>query len=105
MMTETISPPDSQAAESPRLARPETDAVALRAIEEATEHVRERALRIRANPEAHKPRLVLSQHARGTSILDRIADAVSMDMPGRQRHIQDCVDQILAKVDPQPAAG
>jgi hypothetical protein len=26
------------------------------------------------------------------------------DMPGRQRHIQDCVDQILAKVDPQPAS-
>jgi hypothetical protein len=41
------------------------------------------------------PRLVLSQHVRGTSLLDRI---------GRQRHIQDCVDQILAKVDPRPAA-
>jgi hypothetical protein len=27
-----------------------------------------------------------------------------LDMPGRQRHIQDCVDQILAKVDPKPAA-
>ena len=26
------------------------------------------------------------------------------DMPGRQAHIQDCVDQILAKVDPRPAA-
>jgi len=26
-------------------------------------------------------------------------------MPGRQRHIQDCVDQILAKVDAGPAAG
>jgi hypothetical protein len=24
--------------------------------------------------------------------------------PGRQRHIQDCVDQILAKVDPKAAA-
>ena len=24
--------------------------------------------------------------------------------PGRQRHIQDCVDQILAKVDPKPGA-
>jgi hypothetical protein len=47
------------------------------------------------NPEEHKPRLVLSQHVRGTSLLDRI---------GRQRHIQDCVDQILAKVDPRPAA-
>jgi hypothetical protein len=55
MMTETISPPDSQAVESPPLARPETDAAAIRA--------------------------------------------------GRQREIQDCVDQILAKVDPEPAAG
>jgi hypothetical protein len=79
-MTETISPPESQAAESPRIPRPETDAAALRAIEEATEHVRERALKIREAPELHKPKL------------------------GRQRHIQDCVDQILAKVDPKPAA-
>ena len=205
-MTETIAPAESQAAESPRIPRPHTDAAALRAIEEATAHVRERALKIRENPEEHKPKLVLSQHVRGTSILDRIADAVnkfcgsmyvfigitigivawlflgnvvgfdktpwpllltilnlpqlsimislqvsanraqaasdrraiadhetlialhemakqqldilngqdrvlaildnfaSKDMPGRQRHIQDCVDQILAKVDSKPAA-
>ena len=76
-MTETISPAESQAAESPRLPRPHTDGAALRAIEEATEHVRERALKIRENPEEHKHRLVLSQHVRGTSILDRIADAVN----------------------------
>src|ERR1700745_3741149 len=198
-MTETIAPADSETTESPRLARPETDGAALRAIDEATAHVRERALQIRQNPEKHKPRLVLSQHVRGTSMLDRIADVVnkfcgsvyvfigittgiwlwlflgnivgfdktpwpllltilnlpqlsimislqvsanraqaasdrraiadhemakqqldilngqdrvlaildnfaSKDMPGRQRHIQDCVDQILAKVDPRPAA-
>jgi hypothetical protein len=30
--------------------------------------------------------------------------ADSPRMPGRQRHIQDCVDQILAKVDSKPAA-
>ena len=29
----------------------------------------------------------------------------SKEMPGRQLHIQDCVDQILAKVDARPAAG
>jgi hypothetical protein len=85
-MTKTIAPAqnpaESPAAESPRLARPETDAAALRAIEEATAHVREHALKIPENPEAHKPRLVLSQHVRGTSILD----------------------QILAKVDAKPAA-
>jgi hypothetical protein len=76
-MTETIAPADSQATESPRLARPETDGAALRAIEEATAHIRERALQIRQNPEEHKPRLVLSQHVRGTSLLDRIADVVN----------------------------
>jgi hypothetical protein len=61
MMTETISPAESRAAESHRLPRPETDAAALRAIEEATAHVRERALK------------------------------------------KDCVDKILAKVDPAAA--
>ena len=68
---------------------------------------------------------MLSQHVRGTSLLDRIADVVNKfcgsmcvfigittgivlwlflgnivgfdKTPGRQRHIQDCVDQILAK--------
>ena len=130
-MTETISPAETPAAESPHLARPHTDAAALRAIEEATEHVRERVVKIRQRPELHKPRLVLSEHVRGTSILDRIADGVnkfcgsmyvfigitvgivawlflgnfaSKDMPGRQRHIQDCVDQILAKVNGTPAS-
>jgi hypothetical protein len=103
MMTETISPAEPQAADSPRIPRPYTDGAALRAIEEATAHVRERALKIRENPEQHKPKLVLSQHGqdRVLAILDNFA---SKDMPGRQRHIQDCVDQILAKVDSKPAA-
>ena len=109
-MTETIAPPESPAAESPHIPRPQTDGAALRAIEEATEHIRERALKIRENPEAHKPKLVLSQHVRGTSILngqDRVLaildNFASKDMPGRQRNIQECVDKILAKVDPAPA--
>jgi uncharacterized membrane protein len=76
-MTETSTAPDTQAAESPHLPRPSTDGAALRAIEDATEHIRERARAIRANPEAHKPKLVLSQHVRGTSILDQIADGVN----------------------------
>ena len=76
-MTETISLAESQPAESPHLPRPETDSAALRAIDEATEHVGERALKIRQNPEQHKPKLVLSKHVRGTSILDKIADAVN----------------------------
>ncbi len=76
-MTETISPAESQPAEPPALPRPETDAGALRAIEEAAAQVMERALRIREHPELHRPKLVLSQHVRGTSILDRIADGVN----------------------------
>ena len=91
-MTETIAPADSQAAESPRLARPETDGAALRAIDEATTHIRERAL---------QQLDILNGQDRVLAILDNFA---SKDMPGRQRHIQDCVDQILAKVDPKPAA-
>jgi hypothetical protein len=47
MMTETISPPESQAAESPHIPRPETDGAALRATDQATAHARERALKIR----------------------------------------------------------
>ncbi len=71
-MTETISPVESQPAESPRLPRPETDAGALRAIEEAAAQVMERALRIGEHPELHKPKLVLSQHVRGTGILAKV---------------------------------
>jgi hypothetical protein len=95
MMTETIAPADSQATESPRLARPETDGAALRAIDEATAHVRERALMAKQQLD------ILNGQDRVLAILDNFA---SKDMPGRQRHIQDCVDQILAKVDPKPAA-
>jgi hypothetical protein len=58
MMTETISPAESQAAD------------------------------------------ILNGQDRVLAILDNFA---SKDMPGRQAHIQDCVDQILAKVDPRPA--
>ena len=76
-MTQTISLSESHSAESPPVPRPETDATALRAIDEAAAHVRERALKIRQNPEQHKPKLVLSQHVRGTSILDKIADGVN----------------------------
>ncbi len=208
-MTETISPPQTTTPAPPMPTRPDTDADAVRAIEEASTptHIRERARKIRECPELHIPRLVLSKHVRGTSILDRIADAVnafcgsmyvfvvitvgvvawlflgniigfdktpwpllltilnlpqlsimislqvsanraqaasdrraiadhetlialhemskqqldilngqdrvlaildnfaSKDMPGKQREIQDCVNQILAKVDQHPAAG
>ena len=78
-MTETVAPPQIQADQPPHIIpRPTTDNAALRAIEWAEDHVHERALQIRANPEAYKPKLVLSKHVRGTSILDRIADAVNV---------------------------
>ena len=76
-MTETISPTDTNVPLPPIPPRPETDAAAVRAIEEASEHIRERAKQIRECPEMHIPRLVLSKHVRGTSILDKIADAVN----------------------------
>jgi uncharacterized membrane protein len=76
-MTETITLPDGQVVESPHTPRPSTDGAARHAIDDATKHLRERAEKIRCNPEAHLPKLILSQHVRGTSILDRIADAVN----------------------------
>jgi uncharacterized membrane protein len=76
-MTETISAPGTQPPGPPVPARPDTDGAAVRAIDEAAAHVRERAQKIRECPELHIPRLVLSKHVRGTSILDKIADAVN----------------------------
>jgi uncharacterized membrane protein len=39
--------------------------------------VRERAAAIRQAPDEHKPRLVTSEHVRGSSLLDKIADVVN----------------------------
>jgi uncharacterized membrane protein len=75
-MTDTCTP-DTLTPLPPVPPRPETDAAAVRAIEEASAHIRERAQKIRECPELHIPRLVLSKHVRGTSILDKIADAVN----------------------------
>jgi hypothetical protein len=76
-MTETITLPDGQKVESPRIPRPDTDGAARRAIDDATSHLKERAEAIRACPELHLPKLVLSEHVRGTSLLDKIADGVN----------------------------
>jgi hypothetical protein len=76
-MPETITLPDGEKVESPHIPRPETDGDALRAIDDAASHLRERAQEIRANPGDHLPKLVLSKHVRGTSLLDKIADAVN----------------------------
>ncbi len=83
-MTETTAPPESPAAESPHLPRPETDHAALCAIDEAKQQLE-----------------ILNGQDRVLAILDNFA---SRDIPGRQREIQDCVNKILAKVDSEPAA-
>ncbi len=57
--------------------KPTTDAAALRDIRHELHHVAERADAIRQAPEEHKPKLVTSEHVRGSSLLDKIADLVN----------------------------
>jgi uncharacterized membrane protein len=77
-MTTTTDPAPPADHVNGQHARPDTDAAALRAIEEAAASVKERIAEICRSPELHRPRLVTSQHVRGTSILDRIADWVNV---------------------------
>jgi uncharacterized membrane protein len=57
--------------------KPHTDAAAVKWNAQALSQAHERALEIRAHPEEHKPRLVTSDHVRGSNWLDKIADAVN----------------------------
>jgi len=75
-MTETIAHTDGHAP-PPIPPKPHTDTAAVKANAQALSHVHERALEIRAHPEEHKPRLVTSDHVRGSSWLDKIADGVN----------------------------
>jgi uncharacterized membrane protein len=75
MTTPTITSPDGQL---PFEHKPATDAEAVRGIREALNHVHSRALEIRQAPELHKPHLVTSEHVRGSSPLNKIADAVNI---------------------------
>jgi uncharacterized membrane protein len=59
------------------LHRPRTDAAAIRDICHDLLHIHDRAVEIKADPAAFRPKLVLSDHVRGTSILDKIADWVN----------------------------
>jgi uncharacterized membrane protein len=61
----------------PIIPRPQTDAAALRAIDRVKSEMHDRAAAIRRDPAGHEPKLVLSEHVRGTSLLDKIADAVN----------------------------
>ncbi|MBO0835957.1 MAG: hypothetical protein J2P28_10615 [Actinobacteria bacterium] len=57
--------------------KPVTDAQARRAISHQVHHVHEKAAEIRQAPDQYHPRLVLSDHVRGSSLLDKIADSVN----------------------------
>jgi len=76
-MTDSTTAAEQPAA-APASPRPATFAAAVKANAEAVAQVRQRAAQIRRAPELHKPRLVTSDHVRGTSLLDRIADAVNL---------------------------
>jgi uncharacterized membrane protein len=58
-------------------AKPATDAAAVRDIGRELRHLHERADEIRQAPEDFHPKLVLSEHVRGSSLLDKIADSVN----------------------------
>jgi uncharacterized membrane protein len=58
--------------------RPATDAQAVRDIDTQLHHLHERVEEIKERPEQHHPKLVLSEHVRGTSVLDKIADGVNV---------------------------
>jgi uncharacterized membrane protein len=57
--------------------KPSTDAAAVRDIDHELRHLHEKAEEIKQAPEQFHPKLVLSDHVRGSSILDKIADSVN----------------------------
>jgi uncharacterized membrane protein len=57
--------------------KPTTDAAAVRGISQELHNLPEKAAKIRQAPELFHPKLVLSEHVRGSNLLDRIADAVN----------------------------
>ena len=69
--------PADPAGHAPWLHKPPTDAAAAREIDRALTNIHHRAEQIRLAPQEHKPRLVVSDQVRGSSVLDKIADAVN----------------------------
>jgi uncharacterized membrane protein len=69
-------PPEAQPA-SWHYTKPSTDAAALRDIKHDLTHMHEKAEEIKQAPQEFHPKLVVSDHVRGNSILDKIADAVN----------------------------
>jgi uncharacterized membrane protein len=76
-MTQTQQQPAGGTAVNGQYHKPVTDAAALRDIDHELRHLHERAMEIKAAPEQFHPKLVLSDHVRGSSILDKIADVVN----------------------------
>jgi uncharacterized membrane protein len=76
-MTDTATRPDPASPATPHVALPHTAAAARRANAKAAREAAQRAAEIRQAPGEHKPKLVLSRHVRGESVLDRIADGVN----------------------------
>jgi uncharacterized membrane protein len=58
-------------------AKPATDAAAVRDIGRELRHLHDKAEEIKQAPEQFHPKLVLSDHVRGSSLLDKIADSVN----------------------------
>jgi uncharacterized membrane protein len=76
-MTDTATKPDPHSPPAQRAPLPHTAADAVRENAIYAAKLAQRAAEIRASPEQHKPKLVLSRHVRGESWLDKIADAVN----------------------------
>ncbi len=76
-MTDTATRPGQRAPQSPQAASAATARSAVRATAMAAARAPERAEEIRQAPQLHVPRLVVSRHVRGDSLLDRIAAAVN----------------------------
>ena len=57
--------------------KPATDAAALRGISRELRHLHQKTEEIKQAPAEFHPRLVTSDHVRGSSLLDKIADAVN----------------------------
>ncbi|HUC27346.1 MAG TPA: hypothetical protein VMA73_32015 [Streptosporangiaceae bacterium] len=57
--------------------KPATDAAARRDIRHDLSHLHEKAEQIQQAPQEFRPKLVVSDHVRGSSILDKIADGVN----------------------------
>src|SRR5215469_2211721 len=75
--THTQPQPSAGAVADGHYHRPRTDGTAIRDICFDLLHLHDRAEQIKANPADFRPKLVLSEHVRGASILDKIADGVN----------------------------